>query len=196
MQAPIGIKQIAENLRQFQDSVQEVTRTVSNMVTRDGPVDNYVLLNEVQKFMRLWSHQIQDVSDQITRAFGGLEADINSKQSIRDQLRDLMNNMIRIFDKTADSISQSMNRLINGDQKPSEEQPPTQPLPNRSDELQKPSSNSDMLKEFKKLLEIIQKRMRILSQQLDSLLSSPTTIDNLKAEHREGTTPSSQSNLI
>ena len=190
--APIGIKQIVENFRQLQDSVQEVSNSVTNLVTRQGPVDNYVLLNEMTKFLGLWSKQVQEVSEQVTRAFGGLEAESGTTvRTIPPALTDLWQNMVKVFDDTVNSMVEQVNRLIAGDQKSKNGPLPSNSVINRED--QKPS-NVDLLKEFKNLLEVIQKRMKNLTQQLDNLIGSTgsskknntVTNHNLIAEHKEG----------
>ena len=178
--SPIGIKQISENLRQFQNSVREVSRTVSNLVTREGPVDSNVLLTEAQKFLRLWSNQIQEVTDQVSRAFGGLEADVSTDSVFS---RDVMSDLLKMFDQTINNIRDTVNRLMSGDRSSngSKTTYPSEKPHKRQD--QKPQNNDDMLREFMKFLENIRKRMRILSQQIDQMLAPPS--DKLEAEHKE-----------
>lgn len=177
---PIIIKQIGENIRQLQDSAQEVSKNFNNMITRQGPVDNLILINEMSKFVRLWSNQFRDISEQIARGLGGLEAEeeVMDYRGLQESLAQQLKNFQNIFNQVMDNLAKSIN--------PPNGQTST-PAPSDGSSSRDESKNSlDLIKEFKNLLEAIQKRMKTLTQQLESVANSANTTQNqLPAEHRE-----------
>ena len=175
---PIIIKQVNENIRQLQESAQEVSKNFNNMITRQGPVDNFILLNEMSKFVRLWSNQVRDISEQITRGFGGLEAEDADFRGLQDTLAQQLKNFQNMFNQVMDNLAKSINPP-----KPDEQTTPA-PIPSGPGREDAPSL--DLIKEFKNLLEAFQKRMKALTQQLESVANTGSTNSNqLPVEHRD-----------
>lgn len=71
LESPIGLKQLEENIQQFQETVQEFAKQINGLLTRGGPTNGNVALTQFNKFVTLWQKQIREVTSQLNRAFGG-----------------------------------------------------------------------------------------------------------------------------
>lgn len=116
-QAPAGIKQIQENLRQLQNSAVEVGQLVRRVVTNMSQDSRKTVLDQFRKFTDLWSSQLQDISGMLDNA----ARPAHSRQQDQQTLIDQINNYIRqvqksISDFTTNLMGNIRNRLTPGAQ--------------------------------------------------------------------------------
>ncbi len=177
--SPIIIKQAEENIQLIQESFQEAIRSINGWFTREGPQNGNVFLNQFRKFIELWQKEIQEITGQVTRAFGGLEAREESNPpsssiTLPLPLFDLFQQFVRIFQDTFTAMTTRVNRLIIGDSFDNLTAGPRQ----ESD-----SSQWIILREIRQILQTFQRQMASLALQLNrALIGGPNL---LEAENRD-----------
>jgi len=161
LESPIVVKQIEENVRQIQEMFGEVSRSITGILSRDGPQNGNVLLDQFRKFLNLWQRQITEVSGQVTRALTGgqlLARDENTSPvtsvSFPLPFVDWFQQFVRLFQDTFTDISSRFSRLIYGGSNSS----PTA--------RQQSNQTPVILSEIQQIFESFQKQLALLAQQL------------------------------
>jgi hypothetical protein len=165
--SPIIIKQIEENIQLIQESFQETIRSINGWFTREGPQNGNVFLNQFRKFIELWQKEIQEVSGQVTRVLGGLEAREESNPpsssiTLPLPLFDLFQQFVRIFQDTFTAMTTRVNRLITGDSFDNLAAGPRQ---------QSDPSQWIILREIREILQTFQRQITSLALQLNRVLT-------------------------
>jgi hypothetical protein len=182
LDSPVVIKQLEENIQLIQESFQETIRSINGWFTREGPQNGNVFLNQFRKFIELWQKEIQEVTGQVTRAFGGLEARQESNPppssiTLPLPLFDLFQQFVRIFQDTFTALTARVNRLISGDSVDNLTAGPRQ---------EPDSSQWIILREIRQILQTFQRQMASLTLQLNRALIGGPNLLEAGDENKDG----------